>query len=165
MHRISRIAVAAAGLVLAGGATAAAVSAPPEAADKGLSTAEEHSGVDVPAANTDHPTPEDHPGAGADEVEANEGVGPVDNHGAEVSAAAQDRSTIGREHGEAVSAVARGDHGPATPAEAGAPVASPNDGGTDTADDASGGASEVGKDAAAAQASLGSDNAGEHGRP
>src|SRR6266540_2906570 len=33
------------------------------------------------------------------------------NHGADVAAAAKDDTTTGRAHGEAVSAVARGDHG------------------------------------------------------
>ena len=37
--------------------------------------------------------------------------GPSGNHGADVSTVAKDHSTTGRAHGEAVSAVARGDHG------------------------------------------------------
>ena len=37
--------------------------------------------------------------------------GPSGNHGADVSAVAKDDRTTGRVHGEAVSAVARGDHG------------------------------------------------------
>ena len=43
MRKANKIAVAAAGLVLAGGATAAAVTAPPEAANKGITIEEEQS--------------------------------------------------------------------------------------------------------------------------
>jgi len=117
-----RIAAATAGLVLAGGVAAAAGS-PPDAADDGLSTAEEHSGVVVPVADSTSVESEDAVETEFDEaeLEADEKAddeateqlgGPVDNHGAEVSAVAHTTFATGREHGEAVSEVARGDHGP-----------------------------------------------------
>jgi hypothetical protein len=129
-----RIAAAGAGLMLAGGVAVASAGSPPEAADEGLSTAEEHTGFLPPASQDSHPTAADHPGGGAEdatELEATEdetakldepteelGGGPVDNHGAEVSAVAQSEFETGREHGEAVSEVARGDHGPDAAGEA-----------------------------------------------
>jgi hypothetical protein len=138
IRKVPKLVVVIVGLVLAAGVVgAAAAGSPPEAADGGLTTAEERTGFDVPTTKEDHPTKDDHPGGDAAKVEAAEGVGPVDNHGAEVSAVAQDDSTTGREHGEAVSAVARGEHGG---------DAAPNEN-------------------AAAQASLGAENAGEHGKP
>ena len=128
----TKIAIAAAGLVLAGTAVAAAVGAPPEAADKGLTTAEEHTGFPVPVA-AGAPTEGDEVDDDAvegDEVEgdtdeggADEAGGPVDNHGAAVSAVAKDPSLTGREHGQAVSEVARSD--------AGKPVHDDDDGDTD----------------------------------
>ena len=179
MNKMSKIAAAAAGIVLASGAAAAAVTAPPEQADKGLSTAEEHTGIELPATKDSHPTKDDHPGGGAaadhapeaaEAAEAAEGVGPVDNHGADVSAVAQDDSTTGRAHGEAVSEVARAGHG--APAGTGAPetspaaghaaVATPNPGGIGTANDASNGASEVGASHAAPQAAAGAANSAGH---
>jgi hypothetical protein len=139
IRKVPKLVVVIVGLVLAAGVVgAAAAGSPPEAADDGLTTAEERTGFDVPTTKEDHPTKDDHPGGDAARVEAEaEGVGPVDNHGAEVSAVAQDDSTTGREHGEAVSAVARGEHGG---------DAAPNEN-------------------AATQASLGAENAGEHGKP
>jgi hypothetical protein len=169
-----KIAVGAAGLLLAGGAVAAAVDAP-EAADKGLSTAEEHTGFAVPVGNDgDHPTKDNHPGnpgtdaadvAPDDQAPEADAAPTSDTHGAEVSAIARDDSTSGREHGEAVSEAARGDHGGAGAPEDEADVPGPNAGGTDTADEASGGASQAGTDKAADNAELGSGNAGDHGRP
>jgi hypothetical protein len=116
----AKVAAAAVGLVLAGTAVAAAVDAPPDAADKGLSTAEEHTGFPVPVGHDAEP-PEDELGTEElpledevpdDDVEApdDEGTHP-DNHGAAVSAVAQDDSLTGREHGQAVSEVARSDAG------------------------------------------------------
>jgi hypothetical protein len=173
MRKLTKIGAAAAGLVLAGGAAAAAVTAPPEAADTGLTTAEENSGLELPASQghpapgdhptgEDHPTGDDHPG-GTNDAEAVDAA--AEAHGAEVSAVARDDSTTGREHGESVSEVARAGHG--GPAEAGADAAveTPNTGGTGTADEASDGASEVGTDQAADQAAAGSGNAGDHARP
>jgi hypothetical protein len=158
MRKVSKVGAAAAGLVLAGGAAAAAVTAPPEAADDELTRAQENAGVEVPAATEDHPTSDDHvgddrPDEALDAADHAEGT-----HGAEVSAVAQDDFTIGREHGEAVSEVARGDHGPEATSS---PVDAPNKGGTSTAD----GASEVGAGEAADQAALGAGNAGDHGQP
>jgi len=151
MRKVSKIGAAAAGLVLAGGAAAAAVTAPPDAADEGLTKAGDNAGFEVPAASDDQPSSEDHPGGDeADSLDAAEGT-----HGAEVSAVAKDDSTSGREHGEAVSEVARGDHGPEA---TGAPV----EGGTSVAEEASDGASEVGTGKAADDAGVGSGNAGDH---
>jgi hypothetical protein len=138
IRKVPKIAAIAVGAVLVGGAAAAAVGAP-DAADDDRTTASEQTGVEVPASPEAHPTKADHPGTDAQdeaEVEAtkevdDEGVdeevdadeeegtddavedsgGPVDNHGAEVSAVAKDDSTTGREHGEAVSTVARDNHG------------------------------------------------------
>lgn len=119
-----KIALGALGLVLTGAAVAAAVGAPPDAADDGLTNAESHAGFPLPASADGHPTKDDHPGGGsedevdegapeaddADEAADSEG-GPVDNHGAFVSAVAQDDSVTGRAHGKAVSEVARSDAG------------------------------------------------------
>ena len=149
----AKIAATAAGLVLGGAAAAAAVASPPEAADKGLTTAEEHTGFAVPA------SPDTHPGGGVeddvveDEVVEGEGGGPVDNHGAAVSAVATDHTLTGRAHGEAVSEVASGDHGK--------PEGAANGGGDDEVEDAS----ENGAGNANERAALGSGNAGGHGRP
>jgi hypothetical protein len=162
-----KTAVAAAGLVVATG-VAAAADALPGQADRGILTAEDHTGIELPATKDSHPTKGNHPGRGtggneveAVEPEAGEGVGPVDNHGAEVSAVAHEDLATGRDHGQAVSEVARAGHGPG----AGAPVETPNTGGTNTADEASDGANEVGAEHAAPQGGLGSGNAGEHGKP
>jgi hypothetical protein len=163
MRKVSKIAAAAAGIVLAGGAAAAAVTTPPEAADTGISTAEDHTGIELPATNDDHPSRDDHPD-GTDEADAatTEGVGPVDNHGADVSAVAQDDSTVGRDHGEAVSATASDGHGAPSTAASQAPVVTPNGGGTGTASDASGGASDVAASHTGPQAAAGSANADSH---
>ena len=170
MRKANKIAVTAAGLVLAGGAAATAVTAPPQAADKGITIAEEHTGTELPATKVNHPTKADHP-SGASETAtetdaAEEGTGPVDNHGAEVSTVAQDDSTTGREHGQAVSEVASDGRAGGSGAEAAdAPVATPNEGGVGTGTEASDGANEVGSDYAADQAAAGSGNAGDHRRP
>lgn len=126
LHLTQKIAVAAGALTLAAGGVAAAVT-PPEAADAGLTTAEEQVGVDLPASKDAHPgAPTEDTSDSEAEVEETteleepevEGTGPVDNHGAVVSVVAQDDSTSGREHGEAVSAVARDNHGAETSAAA-----------------------------------------------
>jgi hypothetical protein len=128
-----KIAVAAGALTLTATGIAAAGS-PPEAADSGLTTAEEQVGVELPATKDAHPGAPDAPGTTEEaEIEVEDaGLGPVDNHGAEVSVVAQSDATAGREHGEAVSAVARDNHG---------------------------------AEQQAANATLGADNAGEHGQP
>ena len=156
MRKTPKILAAAAGLVLAGGAAAAAVTVP-DAAGDGLSEAESHTGTELPASH------DSHPGAGASESLEAADAPEAATHGAEVSAVAQDDFATGREHGEAVSAVARGDHG--APEATGAPVATPNDGGTDTGSEASDDANADGADHAAEQAAEGSANAGEHGKP
>ena len=101
LNRKIAIAAGAATLTI-GGVAAAAVTAPPEAADKGLMTAEEHTGTELPASKDDHPTQADHPGGGnevAPEALRKAQV-PVDNHGADLSAVAQG-DTTGRDHGAA----------------------------------------------------------------
>ena len=131
MQLTQKIAVAAGALTLAATGIAAASDAPPEAADQGLTTASEQVGVELPA-NDDHAVAEDTDAtddaadaadeaddAADDAAEADEGIGPVDNHGAEVSAVAQTEFATGREHGEAVSEVARQDHGPEAASTAG----------------------------------------------
>jgi hypothetical protein len=114
-----KIAIAAGALTLAAGGVAAAAGSPSVEADKGLTSAEEQVGVELPASQDAHPgevdeTETEAPETESTEVEAevdDEGVGPVDNHGAEVSAVATSDETTGREHGEAVSAVARDNAG------------------------------------------------------
>jgi hypothetical protein len=128
-----KIAAAAGALTLTATGIAAAGS-PPDAADKGLTTAEEHVSVELPATKDAHPGAPEPAGTTEDaEIEAEvAGLGPVDNHGAEVSVVAQSDATTGREHGEDVSTAARQNHG---------------------------------AEQQAANAALGADNAGEHGRP
>ena len=116
-------AVAAAGiaLVLSGGAAAAANGSLPDAAQDGLSTASDHVGIELPASKDNHPTADDHPGGAPGAVSADSApTEHPDNHGADVSAVAKSDETTGREHGEAVSTVARDGHGggagaPSTP--------------------------------------------------
>jgi hypothetical protein len=114
-----KIAIAAGALTLAAGGVAAAAGSPSVEADKGLTSAEEQVGVELPTSEdapevTEADTETEAPETESTEVESeldDEGVGPVDNHGAEVSAVATSDETTGREHGEAVSAVARDNAG------------------------------------------------------
>jgi len=134
VHLTKKIALAAGALTLAAGGVASAIGAPPEAADEGLTTAEEGAGFELPASgNAEQDDVETE--APADEIEddtdevtddaATEGAeeevegdgGPEGNHGAMVSAAAQSDEYEGRAHGEHVSSVARQDHGAETSAE------------------------------------------------
>ena len=132
MNLTQKIAIAAGALTLTATGIAAAGS-PPEAADSRLTTAEEQVGVELPATKDAHPGAPEATSTEDAEIEAeNEGVGPVDNHGAAVSVVAQSDATSGRAHGEAVSEVARDNHG---------------------------------AEQQAANATLGADNAGEHGKP
>lgn len=123
MHLSKKIITAAGAITLTATGIAAAAS-PPEAADQGLTTAEEQVGVQLPASKDSHPGAQDAQGNGAPEVEtdaeaAEAGQGPVDNHGAEVSVVAQTEFPTGREHGEAVSTAARDNHGAEVRAEKG----------------------------------------------
>jgi hypothetical protein len=149
VHLTHKIAVAAGALTLAATGIAGATDSPPDAADQGLTTASEHVGVELPATKDAHPdgssveqdddaTTDESADATEDESD-DEGTGPVDNHGAEVSAVAQSDETTGRAHGEAVSEVARAGHG--------------EDAGS------------TGEEHRADQAELGAANAGEHGKP
>ena len=162
-----KVAALAGTVLFAAAGAAAAAGELPDAAQDGLSNASSHVGIELPASKDSHPTKDDHPSGGAQHetgAPEAEGNGPEDNHGAEVSAVARTDAT-GRDKGAAVSEVARNGHGqggqnPDHPA-----VDTPNEGGTDTADEASNGASEDGTSNAAPQAAEGSGNAEGHGRP
>lgn len=121
-----KIAIAAGALTLAAGGVAAAAGSPPEEAEKGLTIAEEQVGADLPASGDARPgatpevpepeVPETEPEDDIDELEAlDEGEGeeapPEGTHGATVAAVAQSDEHEGRAHGEAVSEVARDNHG------------------------------------------------------
>lgn len=113
MSLTKKIGIAAGALTLTATGIAAAGS-PPEAAEDGLTRAEEQVGVELPATKDAHPggQSEDADVAEVESPEAeSEGTGPVDNHGAEVSAVAHTEFPTGREHGEAVSEAARQNHG------------------------------------------------------
>jgi hypothetical protein len=129
VNLVQKIAAAAGALTLTATGIAAAASSP-DAADTGLTRAEEHVDVDLPVAGAtaradhaddganddaedlaDDDATEDATDDARDDTSA-DGSGPTDTHGAEVSAVAQTEFATGREHGEAVSTVARGDHGP-----------------------------------------------------
>jgi hypothetical protein len=167
--------LAGAALFASAGAAAAATGNLPAPAQDAVSHAVSHVGIDLPASG-DHAT-----GNTTNATDA-------DQHGVDVSSTARSTDTSGRDHGAAVSEVARAGHGPSTtttttddgasteasedsasqghgrPADPGsqAPVATPNPGGTGTADTASNGHSQVGTSHAAPQASQGSANAGDH---
>jgi hypothetical protein len=135
----AKVAAATLGLVLTGTAVAAAVSAPPDAADKGLTTAEERTGFPVPVGHDAEP-PEDDlvtdevPEAEVPDDEA-ETEGQPDNHGAAVSAVAKDDSLTGRDHGQAVSEVARSDAGKPDHGDDGEDEAGAGDDDEDAGDD------------------------------
>lgn len=115
MLLVKKVALAAGALTLAAAGIAAA--SPSEDADKGLSTAEGRTGKELPVAGEGAPDTEaEAPVADGDEPEddttdGGEGGKPDDNHGAVVSAVAQTEFETGREHGKAVSEVARQGHG------------------------------------------------------
>ena len=114
MNLAKKIAAAAGALTL--GATGiAAAAGPPPAAHDGLTNASEHVGVEVPASKHAHAGADGHADDASDPDEGpeldREGGGLHDNHGAEVSAVAKSDATTGREHGMAVSEVARHGHG------------------------------------------------------
>jgi hypothetical protein len=129
MQLTKRIAIAAGALTLGTAGIAAAAGAPSDHADEGLTKASAQVGIELPASRDSHPEADDHADDPddledetvevadelEDEVEAEddleEGTGPVDNHGAEVSAVATSDETEGRDHGIAVSEVARQGHG------------------------------------------------------
>lgn len=110
MNLTQKIAAAAGALTLGAAGIAAAGAATPDAADPGLTKASEQVGVELPASHDSHPEAD-----AADTTDAantpDQGTGPVDNHGADVSAVAKSDATEGRAHGEAVSTVARDNHG------------------------------------------------------
>jgi hypothetical protein len=126
MQLTKRIAIAAGALTL-GTAGIAAAAGTPDAADDGLTKASAQVGIELPASQDSHPVADDQADESdveddavesedevKDETDADaedEGLGPVDNHGAEVSAVATSDETTGRDHGIAVSEVARQGHG------------------------------------------------------
>jgi hypothetical protein len=157
MQLTRKIAIAAGALTLGATGVAAAVTTPDEA-EPGLTTASEKAGFEVPVGAEADPagdevTEVETEDAEADEVEA-EGTGPVDNHGAEVSAVAKSDFETGREHGEAVSAIARTNGG-----GAGATASADDDGDDEIEDE------DAEADEAADAAEAGEDASGEHGRP
>ena len=127
-----KIAVAGAGLVMAGGVAAAAVTTPDQASD-GLEKATTQAGFEVPTsgdvqplkaqAPTDDEVVEEQPTAeeteGLTETEEtddtaeleDESTGPVDNHGAAVTEYIETSELTGKEFGQGVSEVARSDAG------------------------------------------------------
>ena len=117
--KLAKKIAATAGALTLGATGIAAAAGPPPAADEGLTRASDQVGVELPASKDAHPTADDHaseaPEPDADDEATDElddeGAGPVDNHGAEVSAVAKSDATTGREHGMAVSEVARQGHG------------------------------------------------------
>jgi hypothetical protein len=158
MQLTRKIAIAAGALTLGATGVAAAVTTPDEA-EPGLTTASEKAGFEVPvgpeAEAGDEVTEVEAEDVESDDVEAEgEGTGPVDNHGAAVSAVAKSDFDSGREHGEAVSAIARTNGG------GDAATASDAD---DEGDEDEGG--EELDDAAADEAEVEGDDAGERGRP
>jgi hypothetical protein len=165
--------LAALGVLALGGVSAAGATGNlPDAAQDGLANAASHVGVTLPASHENHPSKDRHPGE-SDDAPVTPTTGA--NHGSEVSDAAHATYPTGRDKGEAVSTVARGDHGgpPASVGQpdvtpngnspsTGAPVPTPNEGGIGTGSTASDGANATGTDHAAPQAADGSANAGDH---
>lgn len=119
--RLTKKIITAAGAITLTATGIAAAGSPPEAADQGLDMAEEQVGVELPASKDSHPgaqNEQDSEAPETEDVEAEEaGQGPVDNHGAAVSAVAHTEFPTGREHGEAVSAAAQDNHGAEVRAE------------------------------------------------
>lgn len=106
-------------LVTAGAAAAGAIGSPPDTTEDEVVEeltdveAPEDEVVDVVVVDEDEAIDEADEAEDADEAseESDELGEPKDNHGAYVSAVAKDDSLTGREHGEAVSEVARSDAG------------------------------------------------------
>jgi hypothetical protein len=169
----AKIAAAAAAIALTATGAAAATGSLPDAAQNGVAKAASHIGVNLPASANDHARDATTKPTGADNSTAGEDhAGTNDDHGTAVSDTARNTDATGADKGEAVSTVARNGHGSQSanhptgpPAENPAPVATPNAGGTGTADQASNGASTVGTDHAADQSSQGSANAENHPTP
>ncbi len=155
MRKTPKIAAMTTGLVLLGGATAAAVDTP-DAAENGLTVAEGQVDTNLPASR------ESHPGGKPDSITVTADAPDAADHGVTVADTAQ-ATESGPGKGAVVAAVASdGRAGGATPTAAGAPVATPNDGGIDTASAASDGASDEGAAHAAEQAHAVAGNAASH---
>jgi hypothetical protein len=107
--------LAVAGVLTLGTVSAAAATGSlPDAAQDGLANAASHVGMTLPASHDSHPTKDDRPGGKPDSTPtAHTPSSPThpENHGADVSSIARTTDATGRDKGEAVSTVARGDHG------------------------------------------------------
>ena len=109
MSLTQKIAIAAGALTLGVAGVAAASTTPsttPDVADTGLTKASEVV-VEQSADHGDATSADE----GTDESSDDVDVESADNHGADVSAVAQTEFDSGREHGEAVSEVAKDNHG------------------------------------------------------
>jgi hypothetical protein len=133
------------GLMLSGGVAAAATGTLPTQSDRGISTANDHAVVSVPA-SSDNPAASEQSDGNSDESSGDataQDSSQPDNHGAAVSDVAQNTDATGADKGAAVSAVAQDNSGlndnAATPGTV--------------------------PDQAASQASDGASNADGHGRP
>jgi hypothetical protein len=155
MQLTRKIAITAGALTLGATGVAAAVTTPDQAAE-GLGTASDKAGFEVPVGADADVSGDEVTEIEAEEVEVDaegEGIGPVDNHGAAVSAVAQSDFESGREHGEAVSEIARTNGGGEVTAEAAE---------GDDEDEGDAEAEDDGDGAPAEQAELGAANADEH---
>jgi hypothetical protein len=107
--------LAVAGVLTLGSVSAAAATGSlPDAAQNGLANAASHVGMTLPASHDSHPTKDNHPGDKPDSTPTAHTHAPPthpENHGADVSSVAHTTDATGRDKGEAVSTVARGDHG------------------------------------------------------
>ena len=130
------------GVLLSGGAAAAATGTLPTQSDGGISTANDHAVVSVPVSSDDHPTATDHP-TGSDESVSPQDSSQPDNHGADVSDVARNTDATGADKGAAVASAAQDNVGLAD--QAATPGTVP--------------------DQAADQASDGASNTDGHGRP
>ena len=119
MHKTRKVITAGAiALVLSGGVAAAATGSLPSQADPGLSTAGDHTGIELPASHDSHPTASHHPGTSTESSDSTDAAGDntdstnqPDNHGAAVSDVARNTDATGADKGAAVSAAAQDNTG------------------------------------------------------
>jgi hypothetical protein len=158
-------AAVAGGLALGGGLAAAATGSLPGAAQSIASEVLSRVGLQVPGPNThagSHPDTRGSSSTGANNAPAGPGPGV---QGSTISHLAQTTPATGVDKGAAICSAASGgqcqagQHGAESGTGAGAPVATPNHGGTGTANTASGGASKTGT-TTGNSASGGASNAG-----
>jgi hypothetical protein len=109
MKKTTKTTVAAAvAVVLSGGVAAAATGNLPTQAEQGISTANDHAVVEVPAVSDDQSTASSD--TESESVSSDQGSQP-DNHGAVVSEVAHTTEATGADKGAAVSAAARDNTG------------------------------------------------------